>query len=63
MKTAEEESPTGLPVTVIVYAPAGTLATMNEPVIDPSTTEQVSEPIEPPPANEHVESLDEKPDP
>jgi len=63
VKTADEESPTGLPVTVIVYAPTGTLATMNEPVIDPSIIEQVSEPIEPLPDNEHVESLDEKPDP
>ncbi len=46
-----------------MYAPAGTLATVNEAVIDPSIIEQVSESIEPPPDNEHVESLDEKPDP
>jgi hypothetical protein len=63
VKTAEEASPTGLPVTVIVYAPTGTLATTNEPVIDPSIIEQASEPIEPLSDNEHVESLDEKPDP
>jgi hypothetical protein len=63
VKTAEEESPTGLPVTVIVYAPTGTLATTNEPVIDPSIIEQASELIESPSDNEHVESLDEKPDP
>ena len=63
MKTAEAESPTGLPVTVIVYASAGTLATMNEAVIDPSIIEQVSDSREPPSDNEHVESLDEKPPP
>jgi len=36
---------------------------MNEAVIDPSIIEQVSDAIEPPSDNEHVESLDEKPDP
>jgi hypothetical protein len=63
VKTAEAESPIGLPVTVIVYAAAGTLATMNEAVIDPSIIEQVSDSIEPPSDSEHVESLDENPDP
>jgi hypothetical protein len=36
---------------------------MNEAVINPSVIEQVSDSIEPPSDNEHVESLDEKPDP
>jgi hypothetical protein len=36
---------------------------MNEAVIDPSIMEQVSDSIEPPSDSEHVESLDENPDP
>ena len=63
MKTAEAESPAGLPVTVIVYASAGTLATTNEAVIDPSIIEQVSDSMGPPSDKEHVESPDEKPAP
>jgi hypothetical protein len=62
-KSVEEESPTGLPVTLIVsIAPTDTLATVNEAVTDPSIIVQVPDSIELPDI-EHVESPNEKPDP
>ena len=63
MKSAEPESPLGLPVMVIWYEPADAAATTNEAVTTPLLIEQVSEATTAPPDNEHAESLDEKPEP
>ena len=62
VKSTVAESPTGPPVTVTVYPPGLTSATVKEAVTDPSRIEQVAETMEPP-DREHVESLAEKPDP
>ena len=43
LSVAEAESPSGLPVAVMVYALAAIFATVNEPVNVPSETEHVPE--------------------
>jgi hypothetical protein len=53
-----------LPVTVIVYTAAATLATTKEPVTAPAEIEQDGEEIEPPePVMVQVESFGVKPEP
>ena len=53
-----------MPVTVIVYAAAATLATTKEPVTAPAAIKQVGDEIEPPePVMVQVESPGEKPKP
>jgi len=59
MRVAEAKSPIGLPVTVTVYEPAGTLATRKEPTSEPPETVQLGVPTAPP-DNEQVESVAEK---
>jgi hypothetical protein len=61
LKSAVTESPTGDPVTVTVYPPTVTLATVKEPVIDPSDIEHVPDAIASPDSR-HLESSSEKPD-
>jgi hypothetical protein len=62
VNVAEAESPLE-PVTVIVYTPDATLATMNEPLSVPPEIEQLSDAITTPPVNEQVASPDENPTP
>ena len=53
-----------MPVTVIVYTAAATLATRKEPVTAPAEIEQDGDEIEPPePVMVQVESLEVKPEP
>jgi hypothetical protein len=63
LKTADAASLAGSPVTEILYDPTAALATMNDAVIAPPETEQVSEAIAPPPVNEQPVSPSEKPEP
>jgi hypothetical protein len=63
LKIVDAASFAGSPVTAILYDPTATLATINDAVIVPPETEQVSEAIAPPPVNEQPVSLSEKPEP
>ena len=60
MRVAEAKSPTGLPVSVTVYEPAGTLATRKEPTGEPPETLQLDRAPTAPPDSEQVESVAEK---
>jgi len=60
MRVAEAKSPLGLPVSVTVYEPAGTLATRKEPTSDPPETIQLEVVPTAPPDNEQAESVAEK---
>jgi hypothetical protein len=62
VNVAEAESPLE-PVTVIVYTPDATLATMNEPLSVPPEIEQLSDPITPLLVIEQVVSPVENPTP
>jgi hypothetical protein len=59
---AEAESPTGLPVEMMGYEPAATLATANLPLNVPPEIEQV-ELLNGLPDREQVVSVDENPEP
>jgi len=59
-KVAVAKSPAGLPVRVIVYEPAGTLATGNEPAGEPPETMQLDGTPTAPPDTEQVVSVTEK---
>jgi len=61
VNVVEAESPAD-PITVIVYTPAATLATINEPDSVPPEIEHVCEDM-PPPVIKQALSLVEKPDP
>ena len=64
MKAAEAESPVWVPVAVIMYTAAVTLATTNEPVMVPLETVQDGDETKLlVPVIEHVESAEAKPDP
>jgi len=52
-----------LPVTAMLYDPTAALATINDAVIAPPETEQVSEAIAPPPVIEQPVSPSENPEP
>ncbi len=60
MRVAEAKSPLGLPVSVTVYEPAGTLATRKEPTSEPPETIQLEVVPTAPPDNEQAESVAEK---
>lgn len=61
VKSAVAESPTGSPVSVIVYAPGGTFAIVKVAVTNPFAMEHVLDVMELP-DTEQVESLAEKPE-
>jgi len=60
MRVAEAKSPTGLPVSLTVYEPAGTLATRKEPTSEPPETWQLDRAPTALPESEHVVSFAEK---
>ena len=61
VNVADEESPVGLPVAVIVYTPAGVSPTLNEPDRMPAEIVQEVE-ANGMPVNVQVVSLDENPE-
>ena len=61
-KLVDAESSAGLPVAIIVYAPAALLATVKAPARSPFEIVQVCEPTAPP-AIEQLESNVEYPEP
>ncbi|HKM79242.1 MAG TPA: hypothetical protein VJZ03_09200 [Candidatus Bathyarchaeia archaeon] len=60
VRAAEAKSPAGVPVRVIVYEPAGTLATRKEPAREPPETMQLDRAPTAPPDSEQAESVTEK---
>ena len=50
-------------MTAMLYDPTAAFATLNEPVILPPETEQVSDAAAPPPVSEQPISLSENPEP
>jgi len=63
LKIVDAASLSGLPVIAMLYEPTAALATINDAVIVPPETEQVSDAIAPPPVNEQPVSLSENPEP
>jgi len=63
LKTVDATSLLGLPVTAMLYDPTAALATINDAVIAPPETEQVSDAMAPPPVNEQPVSLSANPEP
>jgi len=63
LKIVDAASLFGSPVTAILYDPTAALATINDAVIVPPETEQVSEAMAPPPVNEQPVSLSANPEP
>jgi len=63
LKIVDATSLSGSPVTITLYDPTAALATLNDAVIVPPETEQVSEATAPPPVNEQSMSLSENPEP
>jgi len=63
LKIVDAASLSGLPVTAMLYDPTAALATINDAVIVPPETEQVSDAMVPPPVIEQPTSLSENPEP
>jgi len=63
LRIVDATSLSGLPVTAMLYDPTAALATINDAVITPPETEQVSDFMAPPPVNEQPVSLSENPEP
>jgi len=63
LKIVDAASLSGLPVTAMLYDPTAALATINDAVIVPPETEQVSDAMAPPPVIEQPTSLSENPEP
>jgi len=63
LRIVDATSLSGLPVTAMLYDPTAALATINDAVITPPETEQVSDFMTPPPVNEQPVSLSENPEP
>jgi len=63
LRIVDVTSLSGLPVTAMLYDPTAALATINDAVIAPPETEQVSDAMAPPTVNEQPVSLSANPEP